>query len=116
MKITKYGEKIKLELAVELAKMGASIFDFEDALSKINTYEGVEKTAMFGEKILENAAAAAPEALMKATLAGGVVSGMTFDELDKSVEEANKALLREQQKINLVRRMTNNIKKEHGLV
>jgi hypothetical protein len=119
MKNTKYGEKIKLALATELQKIGLSIFDLEDALSKLNTTEGISKTADIGGKLIDNvtsgAATGIPEALIKATLAGGVVSGMTFDELDKSVEETNKAILREQQKVNLVRRMTANIKKEHGL-
>jgi hypothetical protein len=120
MNITKYGEKIKIALATELQKIGLSIFDFEKALQGLDNPEGISKTADIGSKLLENVSTSAttgiPEALLKATLAGGVVSGMTFDELDKSVEETNKAILREQQKLDLVRRMTANIKKEHGLI
>lgn len=120
MKITKYGEQVKVNLAIELEKLGSSIFELEHALSNLNIPEGIHKIAFLGSKLISDVSTdvvkTAPEALLKATLAGGVVSGMTFDELDKSVEETNKALLKEQEKINLVKRMTENIKKEHGLV
>jgi hypothetical protein len=120
MKLTKYGENVKIGLAIELEKIGSSIFELEHALQNLNTVDGMKKMAFLGEKLLSEvsteAIKAAPEALLKGTLAGGVVSGMAFDELDKSVEEANKAILKEQEKINLVRRMTENIKKEHGLL
>lgn len=52
---------------------------------------------------------------LKSSMGAGALAGLTFDEMDKSVENLNIALEREREKINLVRRLTNNLKKEHGL-
>jgi hypothetical protein len=55
------------------------------------------------------------ETALKSSMGAGALAGLTFDEMDKSVENLNIALEREREKINLVRRLTNNLKKEHGL-
>jgi hypothetical protein len=57
----------------------------------------------------------APELAFKGSLAGGALAGLSLDEMDKSVEGVNKALEREREKVNLVRRITANLKREHGL-
>lgn len=118
MKLTKYAQAVKVLLEEELAKTGASILELEEALANINHGEGVYKVAMFGEKLLGQAAgtvASIPETAMKASLAGGALTGLTFDEMDSSIEEVNKALEREREKINLVKRITANLQREHGL-
>lgn len=56
-----------------------------------------------------------PELAFKASLGGGALAGLGLDEMDKSVDSLNKALEREREKVNLVRRITNNLKREHGL-
>ena len=56
-----------------------------------------------------------PELAFKGSLAGGALAGLGLDEMDKSVEGLNKALEREREKVNLVRRITANLKREHGL-
>jgi hypothetical protein len=55
------------------------------------------------------------EAALKGSVGAGALAGLTFDEMDKSVEHLNKSLDREREKINLIRRLTNNLKREHGL-
>lgn len=56
-----------------------------------------------------------PEVALKSSLAGGALAGLSLDEMDKSVDSLNKALEREREKVNLVRRITTNLKREHGL-
>lgn len=65
-----------------------------------------------------NVLGAIPEAMetgLKGSLAGGALAGLGVDEMDKSIEIMNKALEKEREKLNLVRRVTENLKKEHGL-
>ena len=123
MELTKYAQAIKNQLEIDLAKSGHSLLELEDALQNINTGEGVLKTALFGEKILEKgmekgfgALASVPEFAVKSTLTGGALGGLAFDEMDKSVDSLNKSLEREREKINLVKRITNNLKREHGFI
>jgi hypothetical protein len=60
-----------------------------------------------------------PEAMeigLKGSLGGGALAGLGLDEMDKSVEAMNKALERERDKLHLVHRITQNLRKEHGLI
>jgi hypothetical protein len=119
MEMTKYAKAIKSMLAEELSKQGSSIEEFEQALQTINTGEGVYKVAEATSNIAGNfmgAAGSLPEFAFKTTLTGGALGGLTLDEMDKSVHEVNKALDREREKINMVRRITENLKKEHGFI
>ena len=119
MELTKYAKAIKNELGMELAKQGSSLQELEAALKALNTGEGVYKVAFLGGDIITRSAdmaAALPETALKTTLAGGAVAGLSFDEMDKSVDSLNKALEREREKIKLVRRITSNLKREHGIV
>lgn len=123
MELTKYAQAIKNELAMELAKTGSSLHEFEQALSNINTGEGVFKVAQDSGGILNSYmnkgmdfAGGVPELALKSSLAGGALAGLTLDEADKSVDVLNKSLEREREKVNLVRRITNNLKREHGLI
>lgn len=122
MELTKNAQLIKHELALELQKYGSSIEEFEEALSNINTGEGVYKVAVFGEKLIAetmdrgiDTAFAIPELAFKTSLTGGALAGLGMDEMDKSVDTLNKALAREREKIHLVKRITTNLKREHGL-
>jgi hypothetical protein len=66
-----------------------------------------------------HAIGAVPSAMelgLKGSVLGGALGGLTLDEMDKSVDSLNKALEREREKITLVKRITQNLKKEHGLV
>lgn len=123
MELTKYAQAIKNQLAIDLAKSGHTLLEFEDSLQNINTGEGVLKTALFGEKMLEKGIekgfggfASIPELAVKSSLTGGALGGLAFDEMDKSVDSLNKSLEREREKINLVKRITNNLKREHGFI
>jgi hypothetical protein len=119
MEMTKYSAAIKNQLTQELAKQGSSLEEFEQALQNINTGDGVYKIAETTTNMTGNlmsAAGSIPEFAFKTTLAGGALGGLTLDEMDKSVVEVNKALAREREKINMVRRITENLKKEHGIV
>ena len=123
MELTKYAQAIKNQIEKDLEKLGYSLNDFEDALANINSGDGVLKVAFFGEKMLEKgvekglgAAVGIPELALKSTLAGGALAGLSFDEMDKSVDSLNKSLEKEREKINLVRRLTNNLKREHGIL
>lgn len=120
--MTKYAQAIKTELAFELAKKGSSLEEFEKALQSINTGDGVYKVAKDSGDILGgymgkglSFAGGLPEMALKGSLAGGALAGLTFDEMDKSVDSLNKSLEREREKVNLVRRITQNLKREHGL-
>jgi hypothetical protein len=129
MELTKYAQAIKTELAMELAKQGSSLEEFEQALKNINNGEGVFKVASFGSTVLAetkaqekvalvsealSALGAVPELALKSTLAGGAGAGLVFDSMDKSVDSLNKALEHEREKVKLVRRLTQNLKREHG--
>lgn len=128
MELTKYAQAIKAELEMELSKRGSSLEEFEQALQSLNTGEGVFKVASFGGSVIaeKNAAeggigwkgfaAALPEVALKGSMAGGALAGLTFDEMDKSVDSLNKSLEREREKVNLVRRITQNLKREHGFI
>ena len=123
MELTKYAKAIKNELSMELTKNGSSLQEFEQALASINTGEGVYKVAADAGGILSNymgkgldMAGGIPEFALKGSLAGGALAGLTLDEADKSVDMLNKSLEREREKVNLVRRITHNLKREHGLI
>jgi hypothetical protein len=123
MEMTKYAQAIKHELELELAKLGSSLYEFEEALSNLNHGEGVFKVAKDTEDILSgyigkgmSHVGSLPELALKSSLAGGAMAGFTLDEMDKSVGALNKSLENEREKINLVRRLTHNLKREHGLV
>lgn len=121
--MTKYAQAIKAELAMELAKVGSSLEEFEQHLQGLNTGEGVLKAAEIGSDVLASnfvrpgleIAGSIPEMALKSSLAGGAISGLTLDEMDSSVDSLNKSLDREREKIKLVRRITENLRREHGL-
>jgi hypothetical protein len=127
MEMTKYAQAIKNELAMELSKQGSSLDELEQALENINTGEGVYKVSALGRLLMKSAstgitdiaydaAKAVPEFAFKGSLGAGAAAGLTFDEMDKSVESVNKALEREREKVKLVQRITHNLKREHGLL
>lgn len=109
--MTKYAKAIKNQLREELAKTGSSLEEFESALQNINTGEGVFKIAAEAGGMLGGIA----DIALKSSLTGGALTGLGFDEMDKSVHSVNKALEREREKVNLVRRLTSNLKIEHGI-
>jgi hypothetical protein len=160
MELTRNARAIKNELASELRKNGSSLEELENALSNINTGEGVLKVSKLFTQVKAAAempiagkgkgffdptsvaagtlgyvvggpfggmvggalgsaaggtAASLSEAALKGSMGAGALAGLTFDEMDKSVEDINKALDREREKIHLVKRITNNLKREHGL-
>jgi len=123
MELSKCAQAIKDELILELQKAGSSLREFEEGLANINTGEGVYKIAKDGGSILNSyldkgmgMAGSIPEVALKGSLAGGALAGLTLDEADKSVDVLNKSLDREREKVNLVRRITNNLRREHGLI
>ena len=124
--MTKYAKAIKAELAMELSKQGSSLAEFEAGLAALNTGEGVLKIANEGSKMLQGymnkgldfgvgTMSSIPEMALKGSLAGGAMAGLTLDEMDQSVDSINKALAKEREKIHLVRRVTENLKREHGI-
>ena len=124
--MTKQAKAIKAELTMELAKQGSSLESFEKALQSINTGEGVLKIAKEANQMLGGymtkgvdlglgTLGSIPEMAIKGSLAGGAMAGLTLDEMDQSVESLDKALAREREKVNLVRRVTENLKREHGI-
>jgi len=111
MELTKYAQAIKSQLIEELEKAGSSLEEFEHALMNINTGEGVYKVASDTKSMFGSVA----DLALKSSLTGGALAGLGLDEMDKTVNDLNKSLDREREKVNLVRRLTNNIKREHGL-
>ncbi len=109
--MTKYAKAIKNQLTEELSKNGSSLQEFEAALQNINTGEGVLKVAAEAGGMLGGIA----DLALKSSLTGGALAGLGFDEMDKSVHGVNKALEREREKVNLVRRLTLNLRREHGI-
>jgi hypothetical protein len=125
MELSKYAQAVKIELAYTLQKQGSSLAEFEEALQNINTGAGVFKIAKelgdsFKDKMLNRsfdiASGSLPEMAFKGSLAGGALAGLGLDEMDKSVDSLNKALDSEREKVHLVRRITQNLKREHGLI
>ena len=122
MKLSTYGQIIKTELAMELAKCGSSLDRLEAGLRNLNTGEGVLKTASelnllqdFVAKPLAGAVGSLPGLAFNASAAAGSAAGLTFDELESSVLDLNRALDREREKVHMVRKLTDNIRKEHGI-
>lgn len=123
MELTKYAKAIKAELELTLKKQGGSLEEFEKTLASINTGEGVFKFAADMEPSLSsrlmgsamNFTGDLPELALKGTLAGGAISGLTMDEMDQSVDGVNKALARECEKVVLIKQLTENLRREHGL-
>jgi len=120
--LTKYAQAIKAELALELAKQGSTLAQFDQELASVNTGEGVLKIAAAETSMLHdafrgglNAGASIPDLALKLSLAGGAAAGLTADEMDNSVNNLNKSLQSEREKIKLVQRLTANLKREHGL-
>jgi len=126
MEMTKYAQAIKQELSMELSKQGYSLLDFEQALSQMNTGKGVHDIVKMSSCLISkeagftdmasDALSFVPEMALKTSLVGGAAGGLGFDEMDKSVDHMNKSLDREREKIKLVRRITQNLKREHGFV
>jgi len=124
--MTKYAEAIKQELSMELHKQGYSLEDFESALTQMNTGEGVLNIVKMSSTLLQKEAMGAegasgllsflPEAAIKSSIVGGAAGGLTFDEMDKSVDSMNKSLDHEREKIKLVKRITQNLRREHGII
>jgi hypothetical protein len=122
MKLSKYAQMIKAELALEMAKRGSSLSHLEKGLESLNTGEGVLKVASelnllqdFIAKPLAGAMTSLPGLALNASAAGGAAAGLTFDELEGSVVDLNRALDREREKVNMVKKLTQNLKKEYGL-
>ena len=124
--MSKYAQAVKAELAMELAKQGSSLHEFEESLKKINTGDGVLKVAQTGMNMLPKymgqgvdyavgSIGSLPEMALKGSLAGGAMAGFTLDEMDQSVDSLERALAKEREKVNLVRRVTENLRKEHGV-
>ncbi len=128
MELTKYAQAIKNQLSFELSKSGSSLEEFETYLENLHTGEGAYKVASITTKLLAKEAAPGPidmaydfakgipEFAMKGSLGIGAAAGLSLDEMDKSVDSVNRALDREREKVNLVRRLTENLKREHGIV
>ena len=128
MELTKYAQAIKNQLSFELSKSGSSLEEFETYLENLNTGEGAYKVAAITTKLLAKEAAPGPvdmaydfakglpEFAMKGSLGIGAAAGLSMDEMDKSVDSVNRALDREREKVTLVRRLTENLKREHGIV
>lgn len=127
MELTKYAKAIKEELSMELRKQGSSLEEFEQALKNINTGEGVFKLAAEGGNLISKyvdqglsqgltSIQGLPDLAFKGSLAGGALAGLTMDEMDKSVDHLNSVLNKEREKIQLIKRITNNLKKEHGII
>jgi hypothetical protein len=125
MELSKYAQAVKNELALTLQKQGSSLAELEEALQNINTGDGVLKIAKdlgpsFKDKMIDRgfdiASGSIPEMAFKGSLAGGALAGLGLDEMDKSVDALNKALDSEREKVHLVRRITQNLKREHGLI
>lgn len=122
MKLSKYAQMIKNELAMELAKTGSSLSDLEDGLKNLNTGDGVLKVAAelnlmqdFVARPLAGAVTSLPGWALNASAAGGAAAGLTFDELEGSVVDLNRALDREREKVHMVKKLTENIRKEYGI-
>jgi hypothetical protein len=122
MKLSKYAQMIKNELALELAKHGSTLSDLEMGLKNLNTGEGVLKVAGelslvqdFVAKPLAGAVTSLPGWALNASAAGGAAAGLTFDELESSVVDLNRALDREREKVHIVKKLTENIRKEYGI-
>lgn len=122
MKLSAYGQMIKAELAMELEKAGSSLAELEAGLKNINTAEGAMKVASdlnlmqdFVTRPAIGAASSLPGLALNASAAGGALAGMTFDEMDRGVVDLNSALDRERQKVLMIKRLTHNLKKEHGI-
>ena len=124
--MTKYAKAVKAELALELSKQGSSLHELEEALKNLNTGEGVLKVANAGAGMMDKymnkgvdlvsgTLGSIPEMALKGSMAGGAMAGLTLDEMDQSVDSLNKALAREREKIHLVRRVTENLRREHGI-
>ena len=124
--MTKYALAVKAELALALKKQGSSIQEFEAALQNMNTGEGVLKIAKLGDDMLPKymnkgidsavgGIADLPDMALKGSLAGGAMAGFTLDEMDQSVDSLERALAKEREKVQLVRRVTENLRKEHGI-
>ena len=124
--MSKYAQAIKAELEMELAKQGSSLYEFEEALKNINTGEGVLKIAKLEAEMLPKymtrgvdatigSLTDLPEMALKGSLAGGAMAGFTLDEMDQSVDSIEHALAKEREKVDLVRRVTENLRKEHGI-
>jgi hypothetical protein len=123
MKLTKLAQIIKSELMLELQKKGSSLTELESNLKILNTGEGVYKLAGASDSLLRDfvvrpsmgAAAGLPGLAMNMSAAGGAAAGLTFDGLESSVLDLNSSLSREREKVDMIKRLTYNLKKEHGL-
>jgi hypothetical protein len=126
MEMSKYAQAVKAELALELSKRGSSLHEFEQALKRLDTGEGVLKVAQMGMDMLPKymnkgvdsalgGLGGFPEMALKGSLAGGAMAGFTLDEMDQSVDSLERALAKEREKVSLVRRVTENLRREHGV-
>ena len=123
MKLTKLAQIIKSELMLELQKKGSSLTELESNLKILNTGEGVYKLAGSSDSLLRDfvvrpsmgVAAGLPGLAMNMSAAGGAAAGLTFDGLENSVLDLNSSLSREREKVDMIKRLTHNLKKEHGL-
>jgi hypothetical protein len=114
MELSKYAQAIKSELVFELQKIGYTISDFEHALQNLNTGQGVLKTAGITEDLM-NQAKSLPETVFKTSIGAGALGGFTMDDMESSVDRMNKAISNEKAKLELIQRLTNNLKRDHGL-
>jgi hypothetical protein len=122
MKLTKIAEEIKKTLTLELAARGVTPMEFEEKLASLDSGEGVLKVAIdlnllqdYVGKPALGAIGQLPSFALNASAAAGAAGGITFDELENGVVDLNKTLDREREKVQLVRRLTENLRKEHGL-
>jgi len=127
--LTPIAAAVKQELALALEKEGSSLLELEEALSTLNTGDGVFKLAQLAPKMLEKSALFSipigpkeigsllevPQNIGKHFVMGGALGGLAMDELSKSVGQNNDSLDSEREQVQRIRRLTANLRREHGL-
>jgi len=110
---------LKANFAENLEKQGSSLEELENALQAMHTEAGVTKAASllklaFLDKLNPLDIGAKAGGAYAGTLAlGGYGMATGYEHLDKDISEKNKKLKTYQDKINLLKKLTNKINQEH---
>jgi hypothetical protein len=112
---------VKNTIILNLEKQGYSIHDFEDALSNLNTGEGVlqvtKLAAIAGNPItdtINGATSLVGGTFLPVTMGAGGLLGLGVDAAEDGVRSQNKKLNELRRNIDIMKKMKNNLAIEHG--
>jgi hypothetical protein len=110
---------IRNTLALNLQKQGHTLADFESALSRLDTGEGVADVVKMASSVIPDPVSSslnlASSVYFPTTMAAGALVGLGVDKAEGTVKKQNRKLNELRQNIKMLKNMKNQAEIEHHL-